>query len=479
MRCPWDDVHVLVAVVRTVLASKAVFPREMLDACAATLVRAFVAGCSATEALVRVEAEGEQVRELLDRHDEEVFVVENAVVVDTPPPPVLASAPVRAMAFVETMGVAVEDPIVQAAVVNDSTDADRPSAVKEEQRRWRLLVARLRDAKVGLVMCQKIIPPFLAQLLEESGISCLQKLSRRHFPACCILAGCVPLEDWNSLIGRERLIEEHAGWVGSCLSCMWAPPGCAPRTVVMGADSEALRSARPRVPISTVCVQGDPLTCEALREAVIVSLKQAIDSLRVCLSHPLVVPGAGAADMAIAFALKGAAVKLREARLFVDSRVVETVARSVELVAASLGGGFCACVPGSDSAERCALCHAFWLGRSVVRLEEGDDSCRPSSVGVRSFPRFDGESPPRCGEGETVIVRAESLVELGTIARASLAPGSRVVLTDKTGMVAAMVLCDGGTRLPPLDLAWIKQRAIVRAIRSTETILRCDGEISK
>ena len=113
----------------------------------------------------------------------------------------------------------------------------------------------------------------------------------------------------------------------------------------------------------------------------------------------------------------------------------------------------------------------------MVHLEGKEEGELASATSrVQMFPRFDVDSP-RCGEGGTMVLRAANLPDLGTLARATLPTGSRVILVDKTDGVTALLLNSKGS-LAPWDVAQIKLRALVRAIRCVETILRCDGELA-
>jgi hypothetical protein len=408
------------------------------------------------------------------------------------------------------------------------------------------LAVRLRASGIKVLLCQKLVPLGAARVLwEQGGVLALRQLSNRHFGAVCALTGCAPLEDWRALVAlspaqAQAAVQQCSGVLkrvtfdgGRC-------------TVIQGVDARAheedsaaaaaaaggLASIRAPAPVSTVvclpgAAQSETMQCEG-------AVRQAIDALRVLLGEPWVVPGAGAWEASVAAALRGAAAcTVREAggkQARDEARGMLLVAEALESVTRALGECDPICEGGpkaagadgdrgwscsADDGVRCGVCCCRAWGFAVAAANPESTSTIATiatsslpgwvtkvmvsmqSGSILHFPRFDrlgGHGPTRACDGAAtrplpilssaaaVLLRAESGVSLGTIARASLPSGSRVWLAKPRGTVEAepwraVLLQPVLGQHACMDGAASVRKALLRAIQAAELAARTDAEI--
>lgn len=364
-----------------------------------------------------------------------------------------------------------------------------------------LLAARLRAAGVRLVLCQKLVPPGAAAILwEEGGVLALRQLSNRHFGAACALSGCAPLADWRTLAALDEAEATRAvrGCAGALASVEFVRRDGRGWTVLRG-PGRGVGTALPAAAIATVAL---PLSTAGAWRAVSpgAAAVQALDSLRLLLSEPLVAPGAGAAEAGVAAALLGAAAVLGsipDLQLRQSAAVCGALAASLLDCAAALNGRSPSCSHGAErmAGLQCGLCACRRWGRDWALTKTGSAAGAGAQAApgrLLVFPRLDGlgavASPqPACARGPAdrcvhgaaaCWLEAPDAAAAGGVARAVLEPGTRVlpIRREGGGGFAALVLPPRAGSLV-LDGAGTLRRALLRAVESAGICLRVDGEL--
>ncbi|CAJ1407327.1 unnamed protein product [Effrenium voratum] len=91
-----------------------------------------------------------------------------------------------------------------------TTSKDLGSLRSWEMAQFRKLADSLVEAKVQVLACQKLVDPFLRDLLRSKGVSVLWRLSIRHIEFVRRLSGATPVTSLSLAKWQEVL-----GWVGS------------------------------------------------------------------------------------------------------------------------------------------------------------------------------------------------------------------------------------------------------------------------
>lgn len=239
-------------------------------------------------------------------------------------------------------------------------------------------------------------------------------------------------------------------------------------------------------------VESETAQCEG-------AARQAVDSLRVLLGEPWLLPGAGAWEAGVAAALRGAAsVAVRDgAGEGRDAaRTLVVVAQALECAVRALGE--CDPLCGGGGAARGGLqcgvccCRAWGVARAApegAALPEWVTAAMGALGGgcVLHFPRFDrprGREPARACKGDAAdqgvtLMRGRTQAELGAAARSVLPAGSRVLPVEPRDAFpeepwTAVLLRPGGG---VLDGAATARRGLLRAIQAAEIAVRTDAEV--
>ena len=521
LRCPWSSTDIPRAVARSVLAPKlrSASDAEAIDDIAAAAVEA-VTCCAraggARAVSVRVERGAEWLRATGATGDTAppsgAWCEPGTLVIDTPQPSAVVrrawgGGGGRCAALVESLTTPVTDLTLVAAATGggvrsgddgreggsakgradgregsaalmpgsgpgrpepgssggpppaSSPTGPRPSrpaaAAHEERRRLEELASRLRAAGVTVLLVQKLVPPHAEEAMWRHGVLPLRQLSRRHFAAACALAGCAPLSDWRSLValGREEAAEALEACCGELKDVSFGPGG---RTCLRGGGPSP----------AAVCLASSSPVQQA-------AASQAIDALRLVLSEPAVVPGAGMAEAGMARAMRAAAHTLLsgDARQRAASVCLGAVADALSDVVVALGcdvvpcGGRCNTAPPSEGVQ-CGSCACAEWGRRWA-LREAAPAAVPASV--TRFAAQDGSC-----DGAVTVVHGATIAEAGGLARRLLPSGSRVLPLSRPGALAWEAIVLPAATLDPVVTV---RNAISRALEAVGMALRVDAEL--
>ena len=163
-----------------------------------------------------------------------------------------------------------------SVAVHDALAGDEEARDAREVEALRVFGQRLIDAGVGLVACQKLVHPWLRDMLHARGIMVLERLSIRHMDAVALVAGGIVL---------SGMALPHD--VRACL-------GFASRVERVRVGRKQLLSiTNERRPDAVATVA---LVCKTVAgaEDLEAAARAALDALRHMLADPHILPGQGA-----------------------------------------------------------------------------------------------------------------------------------------------------------------------------------------